>query len=79
MMQSHCKLVVWLGVYVQLSQDIQVYLVCFGHMESLKPFLRSMELIPLVVERMDLPLILAVSANSHIVVKMDAVFQAQPL
>src|SRR5215217_7483332 len=28
-LQNHCKLVVWLDVYVQLSLDIQEYLVCF--------------------------------------------------
>src|SRR5215203_3060953 len=74
-MQTHCKLV----VYVQISQDILRYLVCFDHMESLKPFLRRMEPIPLAVGRMDPHLVLFGSASSHILVKMDPVFPAEPL
>src|SRR5215212_8024614 len=77
-MQFRCKLAVWLGVYFQLSQDIQVCLACFCHMESLKPFLQNMESIPLAVERMDPLLMLFVSANSHILAKMDPVFLVEP-
>jgi hypothetical protein len=55
-MQTHCKLVVWLHVYVLLSVDIRQDFACPDHMGSLKPFLQRMGLIPLVVERMDPPL-----------------------
>ena len=55
-MQTHCKLVVWLHVYVLLSVDIRQDFACLDHMGSLKPFLQRMGLIPLVVERMDHPL-----------------------
>ena len=55
-MQTHCKLVVWLHVYVLLSVDIRQDFACLDHMGSLKPFLQSKGLIPLVVEKMDPPL-----------------------
>src|ERR671925_1210579 len=78
-MLTHCKLVLWLGLYVQLSADIQEYLVYFGHIESLKPFLQRRGLIALAAQREDRLLTLAVSANSHILLEMEPVFPAKPL